>query len=116
MADSEFEQALADVRRDNRQALDALSTVERAEPTRGLRKRVLKYPLIISDAPQSIFGDIVHVASQNGLPTVWAVVGPGAAMRRVAVLGTGHDVPVGYAYVGTAHCGRFVWHVFEVWS
>ena len=34
-------------------------------------------------------------------------------LRGFAIIGTGHDVPSGAEYVGTAHVGPFVWHVFE---
>lgn len=33
--------------------------------------------------------------------------------RSLRIFGTGHDVPDGYMFVGTAICGRLVWHLFE---
>lgn len=53
----------------------------------------------------------------TGNPAFWALVDDTQPKeeREFRVFGTGHeiDVPVDW-YVGTAICGPFVWHVFEV--
>ncbi|HXN71499.1 MAG TPA: hypothetical protein VN861_02985 [Candidatus Acidoferrales bacterium] len=57
---------------------------------------------------------VLHVAAQSGFITLWALVNPnaGTVMRRFAIVGTGHAVPGGLAYLGTAHIQPFVWHIF----
>ncbi len=59
---------------------------------------------------------IVHVAEQDGIPTLWAKVNTNAPLeyRSFVCIGTGQMVPNEGKYIGTAHCGRFVWHMFEV--
>lgn len=49
-------------------------------------------------------------------PTLWALVDDQAALetRRFQVVGTGHPLPDGAAYVGSWDAAPFVWHVFEM--
>lgn len=49
-------------------------------------------------------------------PTLWALVDDEAAQeqRRFQVVGTGHAVPQGAAYVGSWDAAPFVWHVVEL--
>jgi len=85
-----------------------------------MREYVYKYPLSpIADEvrvgmPRG--ARILHVREQNGVPTLWALVDPMVANgeRVFAIRGTGHLVADGLEYLGSAHCGVFVWHVFEV--
>ena len=57
---------------------------------------------------------IIHAASQNGQPCIWATVNEEEPIieREFEIIGTGWDVPL-KTYIGTAHCGEFVWHIFE---
>lgn len=76
-------------------------------------------PLLAGEATHRMpaGAQVVHVAGQDGTPTVWAVVDPGSFMteaRTFRVVGTGQEIPGDAAYVGTAHCGPYVWHVWEI--
>jgi len=81
---------------------------------------VYKYPLNpISDEVKIEMPSgarILHVHEQNGIPTIWALVDLAAAgaERVFAIRGTAHPVEDNLAYLGSAHCSPFVWHVFEV--
>ncbi len=33
---------------------------------------------------------------------------------RVRAVGTGHDIPVDGVHIGSAWCGPFMWHVYEL--
>ena len=64
---------------------------------------------------------VLHVHEQGGIPTLWALVddldGTPIERRKFRIVGTGHgDVEATDVYVGSAHCGAFVWHVFEVYG
>jgi hypothetical protein len=90
-------------------------------------KRIFKYPLVI-DAPTALGfftvgmpkgAKVLHVHSQGESihPVLWALVDPESPheLREFAVIGTGNpcDIDLGN-YIDSAHCGPFVWHVFEV--
>jgi len=49
---------------------------------------------------------------------VWAIVDTDHPLepRQFAIHGTGHPIPPGERYVGTAPGPTFVWHLFEVAS
>ena len=85
-------------------------------------KTIHKYPLILSGEAQTIAlpgeSRLLTVADQHGCPTLWFEVdtdGP-VALRVFVVVGTGHELPRegNPNYVGTAFCGPFVWHVYEI--
>jgi len=62
---------------------------------------------------------LLHVGAQGQSPyacCVWALVNTSAPMvrRHLCVFGTGHEVDVEAAYVGTTQVGEFVWHVFDL--
>lgn len=52
----------------------------------------------------------------DGNLCVWAEVRPSEPLvtRRLAVVGTGHDIPDNGAHVGSVIDGMFVWHIYEV--
>jgi len=82
---------------------------------------VYKYAVPVSAGrrhPISVSTDarLLHVAEQHGEPTLWLETDPYEVQetREFQVIGTGWQVPEQTAYVGTAHCGAFVWHVYEV--
>lgn len=85
---------------------------------------VWKYELDLVDEPQlrpmPRGAAIVHVASQADRPCLWASVDPSRTIvdRWFTVVGTGHPIPDGAEYVGTAqtHAGALVWHVHETSS
>lgn len=70
---------------------------------------------------------ILHVVAQGEKVQLWALVETEHIdeMRHFRVFGTGQPLPddfkedqpraaeYGDRYIGTAHCGPFVWHVFE---
>jgi hypothetical protein len=70
-------------------------------------RTVWKYPVAISDKPtvHAIPHNdvIVHVALQEGLPTLWAIVESDQETeeRTFVVTGTGHPVPEDASYIGT---------------
>lgn len=70
-------------------------------------------------APVPCKGKLLHVAIDpaSTSPAIWIEVDTDFAMeeRRFGFFGTGHPIPEGWAYVGTAHsAGGFVWHVYAV--
>lgn len=60
---------------------------------------------------------LLHVAMQNGQPTLWAHVDDGVVRvdRLIAVIGTGNPAPDPdeSEYVGSVFDGPFVWHIFD---
>ncbi len=82
---------------------------------------VWKYPLDLVDEPQVIEvpdrAMLVHVADQYGELCVWFEVDPSRDLvdRWFTVEGTGHPVPDGATWMGTALMagGQLVWHVYE---
>lgn len=79
-------------------------------------KYILNVPIEDNKIEMPIGAEILHVASQDGYPTIWAVTHPdrGMEIRVFKVIGTGEEFKSGRLnYHGTAHCGSFVWHVFE---
>lgn len=85
-----------------------------------MRTTVWKYPLNVSvdtelDLPSPAI--VVHVAQADGVtPAVWVQVRPDAKdliRRTFRVVGTGDDVPAGWAHIGSCWCGPFMWHVYE---
>lgn len=81
-------------------------------------KEVWKFPMVNMaesfDVPAG--AALLHVHEQGGIPCVWMLVDPSAKRERrtFQVVGTGHQFSARYLYLGTAHCGSLVWHVFEV--
>lgn len=79
---------------------------------------IYKYPLELESAPQAVSmpvgAEILHVANQDGHPTIWARVDIDApnVTRHFYVFGTGRNCPE-RGYVGTTHADGFVWHIFE---
>lgn len=85
-----------------------------------MRRQVWKYPVRPQVEPQAVKmpkgAEIIHVGQQRGEPYVWVMVHPHvmAEPRNIWCIGTGWDIDMrGKVYRGTAHCGAFVWHVFE---
>jgi hypothetical protein len=82
-------------------------------------RTIFKYPF--TDGQNSFAmprgARILHLATQNGTPTLWAEVDteqPGE-VREFRVIGTGHEVPpLPCEYIGTYLSGPFVWHVYEI--
>jgi hypothetical protein len=61
-------------------------------------------------------GAVLHVASRcPGAVDVWALhTGGFEVARTLRVFGTGHSLPEGLSYIGTAIAEPFVWHVMEM--
>lgn len=98
-------------------------------PPEGCPRRVLHYWLPVADNPTTIklMGDPLHVAASrlgvgpNAQHTVefWAegnFCGEGERERAFQVFGTGHPLPEGARYWGTAPRTPegLVWHLYEV--
>lgn len=86
---------------------------------------VLKYMLHVGANRFHLPADaeVLHVAQQQGEAHVWILHPQSSAPtvdRLLVVVGTGWDLTESglpmpnKRYVGTAHCGSLVWHVFEV--
>lgn len=79
---------------------------------------IWKFPLKVGAnvLTMPVGADLLHVHAQNDEPTLWALVDPDAPteQRLVHVFGTGWHMGIKSEnkYIGTAHCGEFVWHVF----
>lgn len=81
-----------------------------------LTSRILKWPVEINDSVQEIGGgEVVFVAVQDGVLCAWTreVVGQSIAMRRVRVVGTGHEFDSRDRSLGSAQMAYFVWHLIE---
>jgi hypothetical protein len=83
--------------------------------------KIWKFPLVIIDhqtVEMPFFSTPLAVQMQHGELMLWALVEPTSPLRpkKFAVHGTGHSVPAGEKYIGTAQMagGELVWHVFEV--
>jgi hypothetical protein len=88
---------------------------------RTIWKFVLSLDENVYQIPQG--AQILYVREQAGDPCVWALVDSDAALvrRRFSIIGTGDELPRpiedgmgGDYYIGSAHCGPFVWHVFDL--
>lgn len=85
-------------------------------------RKVFKYEVLVQDGVQTFDmpegAHVVHVSDQRGQVCFWALVDPQAELvtRQFVIRGTGHDVPHGAQYIGSAMQlgGALVWHVFEV--
>lgn len=78
---------------------------------------VWKYQFAVNDEVRLLLPEshqIVHVETQQAIPTLWVLVDPDSpdSMRTFYVRGTGHPVEDGLEHVGTFISGSFVWHVF----
>lgn len=87
-------------------------------------RHVYKYQIPVTDQPTELVmpagAKIVHVGSQQAATvTMWAEseekpVGLMVEARRFLTVPTGGDFTDPDAhYIGTAHDGGFVWHVYE---
>lgn len=83
-----------------------------------MNKRVLKWPLKMTDLPQEIgSGPIALVDIQNQQVVVWTVEpseGHDLPVRSVVIVGTGHTVSDAAVHLGSVQIGMYVWHVFDV--
>ena len=63
---------------------------------------------------------VLTVQVQNGRPVIWAIADPRAPQepREFVIVGTGHEMPESWRYVGTWQQpdSWFVGHLFEVVS
>lgn len=92
---------------------------------------IWKFPLFtdgraVVDVEMPVGAEIVRFGIQfvgpildkprQGHPTVWALCDEEAAKetRRFAVVGTGHPLPDGAAYIDSYDAEPFVWHVIEL--
>jgi len=83
-------------------------------------RRVLKWPLRapVTDVPLGPDDSVVHVGTQDGVPTLW-VEHHGrdpekGATRRVRGFGTGEPIPPQFQYIGTA-TGVEGWMAFHIY-
>jgi hypothetical protein len=60
-------------------------------------------------------GAIIRCVAWQRCPCLWIEVQTDAPQvgRKFRVFGTGHTIPDGWVYIGTAFDGGFVWHVYE---
>ena len=82
-------------------------------------KTIWKFPLSLGNEVQPLDmpagAQVLTVADQHGLPTVWMEVDdkfPNET-RHFRIHGTGHTVEDGGTYIGTGVGQEFVWHVYE---
>jgi hypothetical protein len=81
-------------------------------------RTIFKYPVPVDDLMHTHSipaGSVVCYVGQQGCPCIWIEVDTSMdrVERRFQIFGTGHPVPDGFIYVGTALDEPFVWHVFE---
>lgn len=60
--------------------------------------------------------EILHIAHQEGLLTIWALVNPEKEEeeRKFRIAGTGWNIFDNEKHLSTYQDGELVWHVFEV--
>lgn len=79
-------------------------------------RSVFRYEVPVDDAWHTVElpGEIRHVASRRrGVVELWADTDGPPTARRLRAYGTGHPVPAGVVYRGTALDGPLVWHLWE---
>lgn len=105
-------------------------TVEEAEEAflkaQGIKmsaKQIYKYEIAPANKGTTIMlkaGAIVrHFAWQNGVPHIWVehnMDEKAEQPRTFAIFGTGHEIPLSAAYIGTISEGVFVWHLYQVFE
>lgn len=80
-------------------------------------KRVLRYEVPVDDEVHAIHsGPVVYVAARDPRIVEFWAIDDNKMWREFTVLGTGHDAPDDYEYVGTAITagGALVWHLMEI--
>lgn len=81
-------------------------------------RTIYKFRLTAVDVPMPKDAEVCTFEFQNGQPCVWAIVDSEAPkeIRRFGIFSTGYALPgeETCSYVGTAHAGNFVWHLFEL--
>ena len=82
-------------------------------------KTIYKYPIASMETFCSIPGpgNVVLVDTQDGFfPTVWVEVDTDKDEKAVLfrIFGTGADLPEHGEHVGSAVCGKYVWHVYRM--
>ncbi|KAA0117846.1 hypothetical protein CIW48_26955 [Methylobacterium sp. P1-11] len=60
-------------------------------------------------------GKALFFGLQDHQARVWMKIKPGhpEVERRIQVVGTGHDIPENWRYVGSVQDGPYVWHCFQ---
>lgn len=84
---------------------------------------VLRWDVPVDDQEHTIrCGRIVHVDCRDPHAVTFWALDESPKLHTLRVLGTGHSVPAGWVYVGTALSpelppfsprGALVWHLFE---
>lgn len=84
---------------------------------RSVWKIVLNAPVVVSSLPSG--ARVLTVATENGQPCVWLEVDTTGGQREERTFvghGTGHPIPSGETYLGTAHDvddAGLVFHIYE---
>lgn len=80
--------------------------------------RILRYEVPVDEGwHEHTCGVPVHVAARRvDVVEFWAIDDGYVMARRFRVFGTGHPVPGGTTYRGTALAGPLVWHLVEAKS
>lgn len=90
-----------------------------------MARQIFKYQLDTTDIQQVEMpegAEILCVQTQYGIPCIWALVQPNAALskRTIEIFGTGHNVPenANRKYIGTYQLRQvnLVFHCFELIS
>ena len=83
---------------------------------RSVYKYVIPKVECVVSVPMIRDAQVIHVHEQNGDICLWALVelSRTAFEHRVFYIrGSGHSVEDDLVYLGTAHIGPYIWHVFE---
>lgn len=87
--------------------------------------KAILQPLQMQDIEMPMGAKVLHAAEQYGQLCIWYHCDPNAprALRRFAIVGTGHPAPPLYGDIGPEECrhvgtvimsgGALVWHIFE---
>lgn len=76
--------------------------------------QVLRWSVLVDDQVHLVPADICHVAARQGdIVDVWTLPS-GTRKRSVIVVGTGHEYPDEWCWLGTALApSGLVWHLMD---
>lgn len=83
-----------------------------------MTKVIWKFHLPVEDEfniKMPIGAEILKIHDQGGVGYMWVLLDESRVkvVRRFKTVGTGHEMKMDLAYIGTYFDKQFVWHIFE---